>query len=459
MEERHPVPRPGGDLVELVLHAGGEGVVDLAAEVALQQLDHGERRPGRDHRLALLPHVAAVLDRLHDRRPRRGPPDAQLLQPLDQGRLGVAGRRLGRVADRLDRRVGQHLVDGKIGQQALAVVEVGLGVVRALDVDPQVAGEGDRAARRRPFGGRRRRGRIERRGQRGHDPHRHGLAHRVGHLRRQRPLPDQVVEPQVGAPQVALELLRRAPPVARRADGLVRFLGVLHRAAVLAGSLGQVVVAVQLAHLGAGRGDGLVRERDRVGPHVGDVAPLVEALGRPHHLARGHGQLAPALLLQRRGDEGRLGRAAVRPFVDGRRRCRWPRPAPRPAPGPRSRRPRPRRRVPRGPGCRSPCRWRRGCRRARRGWPRTPAPTGTRPPGPSSRRPRTPCAHARARPRAGSPGSAPARRTGRSRPCATPPRTPGSRRGGRRCAGPPGRRPGRRGCRATGRWPARSPGG
>ena len=150
-----PAPAAGGDLVEVVLHAGGERVVDLGREVALEELDHGERRPRRHERLALLPHVAAVLDRLHDRRVGRRPADAQLLQPLDQRRLGVAGRRLGGVAHGVDGGVGQPLADRQVGEQALAVVEVGLGVVGALDVDPQVAGERDGAARGRPVRGRR----------------------------------------------------------------------------------------------------------------------------------------------------------------------------------------------------------------------------------------------------------------------------------------------------------------
>ena len=84
-----------GDLVELVLHRRGEVVVDQAREVPLQQPDHGERQERRDQRLAPLEDVPAVLDRLHDRRVRRRPPDAQLLHRLDQRRLGVAGRRLG----------------------------------------------------------------------------------------------------------------------------------------------------------------------------------------------------------------------------------------------------------------------------------------------------------------------------------------------------------------------------
>ena len=85
-----------GDAVELVLHRGGEVVVDQPGEVLFQQADHRERDPGRDQRLPLLPHVPAVDDRADDRGVGGGPADAQVLQRADQRRLGVPGRRGGR---------------------------------------------------------------------------------------------------------------------------------------------------------------------------------------------------------------------------------------------------------------------------------------------------------------------------------------------------------------------------
>ena len=298
-------------------------------EVALQQVDHGERGPRRHERLALPPHVAAVLDRLHDRRVRRRSADAQLLQPPDQRRLGVARGRLRGVAVGLDLGAGQALALGDGGQDALAVVEVGLGVVRPLDVDPQVPGERDGPTRRRPLGGDRpgavhadggglgQRGALQR-GDRHRrlDADRHRVAAGVGHLRGERPLPDELVEPQVGASQLAAELLGGAPALAGGTDGLVGLLGVLDLLAVRPGCVGQEVVAVQLPHLAPGGGDRLLRQRGGVGPHVGDVAPLVEALRGPHDLAGGHRQLPPALLLERGGDERRLGRRAVGLLLD-----------------------------------------------------------------------------------------------------------------------------------------------
>jgi hypothetical protein len=98
VEPRHPLLAAAGDLVEVVLHPGRELVVDQVGEVLFEQAHHGERVGGRDEGLALLPHVPAVLDRLHDRRVGRRAADAQLLERLHERGLGVARRRLGGVA-------------------------------------------------------------------------------------------------------------------------------------------------------------------------------------------------------------------------------------------------------------------------------------------------------------------------------------------------------------------------
>ncbi len=102
VERAQEVQRRGvatGDVVEFVLHRGGEVEVHQPREMLLEQPDHGERQERRDQRLVALAHVPAVLDRLHDRGVRRGPPDAQFFQGLDQRSFGVPGRRLGRVAE------------------------------------------------------------------------------------------------------------------------------------------------------------------------------------------------------------------------------------------------------------------------------------------------------------------------------------------------------------------------
>ncbi len=142
-QPRHGLRLAARDAVEVVLHLGGEVVVDEPAEVLLQQVDHGEGQEGRHQRRALLEDVAAVEDGADDRRVRRRAADLALFQLLDQRGLGVAGRGLGGVAVGGDLLGGERVALGDLRQPALAVVELGVRVVGALDVRLQEAVEGD----------------------------------------------------------------------------------------------------------------------------------------------------------------------------------------------------------------------------------------------------------------------------------------------------------------------------
>ena len=90
--------------------------------------------------------------------------------------------------------------------------------------------------------------------------------------------------------------------------GLLR---VLHLAVPAARLRREIVGAVELRHLLASGCDGRLRERRRVGAHVGDVAVLVQALRDAHRRLRRVAQLAARLLLQRRGAERRSRLAGV----------------------------------------------------------------------------------------------------------------------------------------------------
>jgi hypothetical protein len=97
----------------------------------------------------------------------------------------------------------------------------------------------------------------------------------------------------------------------------VRLLRVLHLAGVLPRCGRHVLRAVELAGLGAGS---LLRggaQGGRVGPHVGDVAVLVQPLRRAHGAFGVEAELATRLLLHRRGHERRVGLTGVRLFLDG----------------------------------------------------------------------------------------------------------------------------------------------
>ena len=96
----------------------------------------------------------------------------------------------------------------------------------------------------------------------------------------------------------------------------MRLLGVLDLAVVDAGFGRHVRVAVELAGLRAGRRQRRLRQRRRVGTHVGDEAVLVEPLRGAHHLLRRPAELAAGFLLQRARHERRVRTAAVRLLVD-----------------------------------------------------------------------------------------------------------------------------------------------
>ena len=84
--------------------------------------------------------------------------------------------------------------------------------------------------------------------------------------------------------------------------------------------VGQVVGAEQLPDLIARGGDRRLRQRHRVGSHVGDEAGLVEVLRDRHRALRGETELAAGLLLQGRGAERRVRAAACTAWTRSRRR-------------------------------------------------------------------------------------------------------------------------------------------
>ena len=215
------------DGVERLFHRGGEVVVDEVREVTFEQLHLRERLPRGNERGALLEHVVAGEDRLDHRHVGRRATDAALLELLHQRRLGEARRRLRGVTRGTQFRArAPSAAPASGGSKRLAVFELGLGVVGTFDVGAQVPGELDGAAAR-----------LERdlfaRGRRGPEPQGDATDAGVGHLRRDGALPDEVVEaPLVVGAQLAADVVGGAHPFARRPDGLVRLLRVLHLAAV-----------------------------------------------------------------------------------------------------------------------------------------------------------------------------------------------------------------------------------
>ncbi len=78
----------------------------------------------------------------------------------------------------------------------------------------------------------------------------------------------------------------------------------------------QVFGAVEIGDLPPSGGDRLPGEGGRVRAHVGDVTVLVQPLGNPHRPLGAEPELARGLLLEGRGDEGRVGAAGERLLLD-----------------------------------------------------------------------------------------------------------------------------------------------
>src|SRR6185437_1451853 len=259
--------------------------------------------------------VLTIAKRRDDGRVRRWAPDAVFLQRLDQRGLGEARRGFGEVLGRHD---AVQLDAIAFGQGRQHVVRIVLHrVVQAFLIDGNVAGFDQRRAVRAQHGARRAIGARQ---------HVHGNRVEYGrrHLTGHGTLPNQGIQPKL----VELELLLDVPRQnarGRRADRLVRLLGILRFGAKNPRFLGEPGLAVQLHDDLADLADGFLRQVEGVGAHVGDesdlaladVDALVQLLGDAHGLLRAEAQFARGFLLQRGGREGRGGIALALRAVHG----------------------------------------------------------------------------------------------------------------------------------------------
>src|SRR6266566_6256063 len=303
-----------GDVVELLLHVGREVGVDDVREVLDQLVGYHVADVLRSEPSILQTDVSAVLDRRDDRRVGGRTPDPELLELLHERSLGVTRRRLCEVLLRQDLEHAKELLGREHRQRGLCVL-VRL-VVAPLPVELQEPVERERlAGSSEPVAGLPAAMTVGGCERLDIDPHL--VEPRVGHLRRDGPLPDQGVEPELIAIERRRDTLRR-PEHARGADRLVGFLRVAGPGLVPA-RLGQrVVPAVVLLDELCDLAERRVSDRHGVRPHVGDqagrslagqVEPLVEPLGERHGLAGAEPELASGFLLERRGRERRRRRA------------------------------------------------------------------------------------------------------------------------------------------------------
>src|SRR5216684_2028297 len=281
-------------------HLGGEGVLDIALEEALEEGGHDAAAILGDEALLVDPHIFSVLQHLDDRGIGGRAADAELLELLHQARLAVARRRLGEVLLRVDGAAAERLTF--LDRRQAPVLLVPFDVVLVLAVKREEAVELDGRA-----GG----AELQLLVRRG-DVNRDLVDDGRRHLARHGTLPDELVELALVGLEIAGDLLGAAEHVGRP-DRLMRLLRVLRLGLVDARLVRPVGFAVLLLDEAARRRDRLARHGDAIGPHIGDetdrfagdVDALIEALGRTHRPAGAEAELARGLLLQRRGGEGR----------------------------------------------------------------------------------------------------------------------------------------------------------
>ncbi len=284
----------GRNVIQFRLKIGGEVIFDIAVEEVRQK---GRDQPPLvfgDQAVLFLADIFAVLDRGDDRGVGGRAADAQLFHPLDQRGLGVAGGRLGEMLAGRHAALVYRLSLHQLRQAAFVFVLI----VAALVIDLEETVEQHDLPRRAQGDLTVGAGDIDRR----------AFQPRRRHLAGDGALPDQVIKPRliaVGQPQ----LFGRRRHVGR-ADAFVGFLRVLGLVLVHPRGFRDVSGAKAAADFVARGHDRLGRHVDAVGPHIGDVAGLIQPLRRLHRHLGAHAELAAGLLLKGRGHEGREGVAA-----------------------------------------------------------------------------------------------------------------------------------------------------
>ena len=166
----------------------------------------------------------------------------------------------------------ERLADLHRRQHRLLIGQLGLGIVGAFDVGPQIAGEIDRLAADLK-----------------HAPSPSIViviraAAGIGHLAGDRPLPDQVEQPEFVGVQLVLQRLRASSngwPAGRIASW-ASWAFLTFDLIDCAAAAGRYSPPYSVAHQLAGGVDRHLRQVGRIGTHVSDVAVFVQALGDLH---------------------------------------------------------------------------------------------------------------------------------------------------------------------------------
>jgi len=247
---------PGGHLVQPALHLCGVAHVHDVGKGVHQGIADDHSEIGGPQAPSVAHDVAAILNDADDGRVGRRPSHAARFQFLDQRRLRIAGRRLGKVL--LRQQAGEiHLLPLAERREGRRLF---LGLVLALDVDRQVARKDEPLA----IG-------AEKVVSRCRDVYSDRVVDGRLHLACEEAPPDEVVQAVLLLSQETANRVR-LPPDRSRADGLVRFLSQHGLRPVGRRLRGQILCTPFVSNVGA-----CLRLRLRsnlwgVGTHVGNEA-------------------------------------------------------------------------------------------------------------------------------------------------------------------------------------------
>ncbi len=278
------IPRASGrDLVQPRLHRGREVVVHEVRHVLFEHAHHDHAHEGRNQGVRAPETVPAVEQVLNDRGVGAGSSDALVFERPDQRRVVEARRRTGVVTARHQRFFTialEHFAFGQERQLRRARIAAGLHAEEAVEHNGAATG-----AERRVVDA---------------DLDHRLLELRVLHLARDRAAPDHLVKAGLVRAQAVLGVLGRGEPIAGRSDRLVGLLGILVAGRIEARLLGHVVGTASLFDPGPRGTERLLRQRRRIGTHVGDETLLVQRLGDPHRARGGEPKAPVGVLLQGR---------------------------------------------------------------------------------------------------------------------------------------------------------------
>ena len=303
IEAGQPIPAgllTARDLVKTAFHIGSELVIHIPRELRFQQFDHGKREPRRNQRTTALIHVPAIDNRGNNARIRGRAADFLLFQRFHERRFGVTRRRLSFVSvgtnrhrsERIARihRRQRHIVirllirfDGFAGLRSLFNASSSIALLRfggraaALTGRLHKAGELDDSAGSLEYGFPIRFGRCRQsHGRRGTGC--------VCHLAGKRALPDQRVQLELISRHFACDFRRVAEFRTRRPNAFVGFLRTRGFCGILFRRIRQIVFAEMLDDRFTRSCDRFLRQRHRIGTHVGNIAVFIQSLRRTHGL-------------------------------------------------------------------------------------------------------------------------------------------------------------------------------